>query len=297
LKSKILILGANGQLGSDLIRRVQSSPAKAELLPVYRRDLDVSDLDAIPRVLSQYAFDVLINCTSYHKTDEVENRATEAMLINAHAVRALAQVCKVTGARFVHVSTDYVFGGERDRPYVETDCARPLNVYGASKLLGENLALREHAESTLIVRVASLFGVAGASGKGGNFVETMLRMAKEKRELRVVNDVSMSPTSTADAADVTVSLLERGAPPGIYHIVNSGGATWFEFAQQIIRQVGMCARVTSVTSEEFPTVAVRPRYSVLDNSKAGAIVGAIPSWDQALERYLKAKGHLSRIVA
>ncbi len=289
---KVLILGANGQLGSDLLRLCQSRSGDTGLVPLYRDDLDVANLESIPKVLKNYTFDVLINCTGYHKTDEVELHATEAILINAHAVRALGQACKSAGVRFVHVSTDYVFGGDKARPYVETDCPNPLNVYGASKLLGENLGLREYPDSTLILRVASLFGIAGASGKGGNFVETMLRVGKEKGQLRVVNDIKMSPTSTADAARIILFLVEKAAPAGIYHVVNSGQATWFEFAREIVRQAGIRAHVTAVTSEEFPTVAVRPSYSVLDNSKASSIVGKIPPWDQALNRYLKERGHI-----
>lgn len=289
---KVLVLGANGQLGSDLLRLCQSRLPNTELVPLCRNDLDVSNLESIPKVLKNYAVDVLINCTGYHKTDEVELHATEAFLINAHAVRALAQACESASVRFVHVSTDYVFGGDKTRPYVESDCPYPLNVYGASKLLGENLVLREYPDSTLILRVASLFGVAGASGKGGNFVETMLRVGKEKGQLRVVNDITMSPTSTADAARIILSLVEKAAPAGIYHVVNSGQATWFEFAREIICQAGIPAHVIAVTSEEFPTVAVRPSYSVMDNSKTSSIAGKIPSWDQALNRYLKEKGHI-----
>ena len=289
---RVLLLGANGQLGTDLLRVCKSYSADLELVPLHRNDLDVSNLDSIPTALSKYKFDVLINCTGYHKTDDVEGHATEAFLINAHAVRAMARVCRAAGARFVHISTDYVFGGESCRPYVETDCPHPLNVYGASKLMGENLALRECADSTLVLRVASLFGAAGASGKGGNFVETILRNAQKKDNLRVVNDIKMSPTGTEDVAHAVLSLLKKGAPSGIYHVVNSGQATWFEFASEIVRKAGIPAQVTPITSEEFPTPAVRPAYSVLDNRKAAAIVGEIPHWEGALARYLKKKGHI-----
>lgn len=290
---RILILGANGQLGSDLLRACKSQSIKAEATALCRHDLDVSNLDAIKTVLLGYEFEALINCTSYHKTDEVERRATEAFAINAHAPQRMAAACKAKGARFIHISTDYVFGGGSPRPYVESDGTSPLNVYGASKLLGENLVLREYAEGSIIARVASLFGIAGSSGKGGNFVETMLRVAREKGEVRVVNDIRMSPTSTSDAARVILSLIEQRAAPGVYHVVNSGEATWFEFAREIISQAGIPARATPVTSQEFPTAAVRPSYTVLSNQKASRITGPIPHWRDALNGYLREKGHLA----
>lgn len=287
----VAVLGASGQLGSDLVRMVKDFPS-VETLPLTRKDLDVCNLPSIPEVLSEKQFDVLLNCTSYHKTDEVEGRATEAFQINAHAVKALAKACKAKDARFVQLSTDYVFDGESKRPYVEADAANPVNVYGASKLLGEKFATREYPDGTLIARVASLFGVAGSSGKGGNFVETILRKAKETGEVRVVNDVTMSPTSTADAAKVILTLLEKDAPAGIYHVVNSGAATWYEFARRMVEEAGIGARVVPITSEEYPTAAIRPAYTALDNRKTAAIVGEIPSWKNALGRYLGEKGHV-----
>jgi dTDP-4-dehydrorhamnose reductase len=289
---KVLLLGANGQLGSDILRAQQAHFDGIQIVPLYRKDLDVSDPPAIHNVLSGYDFDALINCTSYHKTDEVEKHASEAVAVNARAPQRMASLCKAKRALFLHISTDYVFGGDSSKPYTETDAPSPLNVYGASKLLGENLVRREWAQQSLIARVASLFGIAGASGKGGNFVETILRNAKEKGEVRVVSDIRMSPTSTADAADVLLSLLEKRAAPGIYHVVNSGDASWFDFAREIIQRSGIAAKVTPITSAEFPTAAVRPSYSVLDNRKTQSVVGVIPGWEHALDCYLREKGHL-----
>jgi dTDP-4-dehydrorhamnose reductase len=288
----VAVLGANGQLGSDMVRAAAAGGRGIETLALCRNDLDVCDLGAIPKVLAEERFDVLINCTSYHKTDEVEAHATEAFRINAHAVGALAKLCKVRGARFVQISTDYVFDGEGRRPYTESDEVSPINVYGASKFLGEKLALREYSDGTIIVRVASLFGVAGSSGKGGNFVETMLKKGRESGEVRVVNDITMSPTSTSDAARVILSLLLRNAGNGIYHVVNSGAATWFEFARQIIKEAGAAAKVIPVLSGEYPTAAVRPGYTVLDNLKTAQIVGEIADWKDALRQYLLEKGHV-----
>ena len=288
----VAVVGANGQLGSDILRAAAAEGFGIETLALCRDDLDVCELGAIPGALARERFDVLINCTGYHKTDEVEAHATEAFRINAHAAGALAKACKARGARFVQISTDYVYDGESRRPYVETDEAGALNVYGASKLLGEKLAQREHDDGTIIVRVASLFGVAGSSGKGGNFVETILKKGRETGEVRVVNDVTMSPTSTADAARVILGLLRKDAGVGIYHVVNSGAASWFEFAQQIIEEAGVAAKVIPVTSGEYPTAAVRPAHTVLDNRKVSQIAGDVPHWKHALREYLREKGHI-----
>jgi len=288
---RILILGANGQLGTDLLAE-GGRRNTVEMRGLTRDDLDMENLDTIPEVLKDYPADVIVNCTSYHKTDEVEVNGTKAATLNAHAVEALAKVAENQGARFVHISTDYVFDGTNTKPYTESDTPAPVSVYGATKYLGETLA-RRTCNDTLILRVASLFGVAGASGKGGNFVETMLRLAKEHGQLKVVNDVRMSPTSTRTVAFFLLELLEKQANAGIYHVVNSGDATWYEFASEIIDLVGWNVPVHPVTSDEFPTRAARPEYSVLSNYKLSEAVSERPvPWTEALKEYLVRKEHI-----
>jgi len=282
---RVLLLGANGQLGTDLKRAVADWP-DVELIPWTRAELDVEDLEGIRATLEAARFDALINCTSYHKTDDVEDNGTKAIAVNAHAVREMAGACESIGARFVHISTDYVFPGTADQPYTERDCPAPVNVYGLSKYMGETLALQAHPD-TLILRVASLFGVAGASGKGGNFVETMLRIAREKGEVRVVDDVRMSPTSTLFVARTILKLLEMQAGAGTYHCVNSEPATWHEFAREIIRCADVPADVVPIPSTEFPARAARPPYSVLSNAKLRATIGPVPTWRESLREYLK----------
>ena len=237
-------------------------------------------------------YDVLVNATAYNLVDKAEDNTTLAFAVNAHAVRAMARACAGKGARFFHVSTDYVFGGDAacTRPLREDDPTAPVNVYGASKAMGETLA-QLACEDAAILRVASLFGTAGASGKGGNFVETMVRLGREKGALRVVDDQTMSPTGTADVARVLLRMLAEGCAPGLYHVVNSGSATWFEFAREIVRLAGVEAAVTPCSSEEYPTRTARPRYSVLDKAKVSPAFGTMPPWQDALERYLRAKGH------
>jgi dTDP-4-dehydrorhamnose reductase len=290
---KTILLGPNGQLGTDIQAANLRSGGSLSIVPVGRSTLDLSDINNTSEFLLNQDFQCLINCSSYHKTDEVERNAQTAFTINAHLVQEIAQVCRRKNARLMHISTDYVFGGQpRSKPLTELDCKAPINVYGASKGMGEDLALVTGA-NVWILRVASLFGIAGASGKGGNFVETMIRVAKEKGAVRVVSDQMMSPTATKDVADAIVTMIKKDVAPGIWHVVNSGSATWYQFAKQIIDRSGLTASVTPIESTEFPTTARRPAYSVLDNSKACNGIGAIRAWQDALDEYLVVKGHRS----
>ena len=295
MRPRVLLLGPNGQLGRDIVLAHEESGEPVDLLSLARDKLDVTAPRAVERILGSLEFDALVNCAACTRVDEVEDHADLAFAINAHAVQAMARVCAAKRARLVHVSTDYVFGGDaaRSRPLREDDPTAPVNVYGASKAMGETLA-RLESDDVVILRVASLFGVAGASGKGGNFVETMIRAGTEKGALRVVDDQTMSPTSTADVARVVVRMLTDGCAPGLYHAVNTGSATWFDFTCEIIRRAGVEAAVTPCATGEYPVRAARPRYSALDNAKVSASFGAMPPWQDALDRYLHAKGHLVR---
>ncbi len=290
----ILTIGANGQLGTDLAKEAGTHP-DFQYSGLDRLEMDVSDIAMIQKVLEGRQFDVLINCTSYHKTDEVESNADKAFKINAFAVRAMAEACARKKARFLHISTDYVFSGESARPYYEADAPCPLNVYGSSKLMGEGLA-RLACSDTLIFRVASLFGVAGASGKGGNFVETMIRVGKEKGQLRVISDQVMSPTGSADVAQAIFKSLAKRIPAGTYHAVNSGQASWHEFAGKIIELAGVSAKVDPIPATAYPLPARRPAFSVLDNTRLSTLIGPIPAWPDALRRYMIAKGHIPAAV-
>ncbi|MBI1372732.1 MAG: dTDP-4-dehydrorhamnose reductase [Phycisphaera sp.] len=286
---KIAVLGPNGQLGRDLMA-CAGWPADTTVTPIGRDRLDVSRLDAIDGALGAADFDVLINCTGDHKTDDVESHADRAFVINAHAVGALAQHCDRRGARLVHISTDYVFAGDTNAPYIEVDAPGPVNVYGATKLMGESLA-RAACRDTLVLRTASLFGVAGSSGKGGNFVETMLRVGREKGALRVVADQVMSPTYAGDLASWIVRAIGRRIAPGVYHAVNTGHASWYEFASRIIERAGVEATVEPIPASAYPLPARRPAYSALCNDRLATLIGPMPSWRDALDRYLVAKGH------
>ena len=295
MRPRVLLLGPNGQLGHDILRAHEISGELFDLLPLARNKLDVAEPGAIERVLGGLDFDAAVNCAACTRVDEVEDNAALGFAVNAYAVQTIAQACAASRARLLHISTDYVFGGDVEPrgPFREDDPTAPVNVYGASKAMGEALA-RLACDDVVILRVASLFGVVGASGKGGNFVETMIRAGREKGALRVVDDQTMSPTATADVARVVVRMLTDGCAPGLYHTVNTGSATWFEFAREIIRRAGIEADVTPCVTEEYPVRATRPRYSALDNAKVSAAFGAMPPWQDALDRYLHAKGHLVR---
>lgn len=287
---KAVLLGPDGQLGHDVRRTHATTGAPFELLPLPRTDLDIAVPGEIERVLGDLSFDVVVNCAAYTRVDAAEDDSESAFAVNAHAVRSLAAACAARKARLIHISTDYVFGGDssRDRPLPESAPVAPVNVYGESKALGETLASEAH-DDVVLVRTASLFGMGGIGGRGANFVETVIRNVRETRELRVVDDRTMSPTASCDVARVLVRMITQGCTPSCYHVVNSGSATWFEFARDIVRGAGIEATVTPCRSSDYPSRAARPRYSVLDNSRAAAEFGAMAPWQEALERYLHAR--------
>ena len=285
----ILVLGAGGQLGYDLVAAAKAAERSVEGWD--RGRLDLSNPDAIPPSLQGADFDVLVNCAAYTGVDAAESDATAAFALNARAVERMAEVCRVSGRRLVHVSTDYVFSGETERPYAPDDPPGPLNVYGASKLAGEALARRAHPSGTVVVRTSALFGLAGARpGGGGNFVETMIRAGTERGHLRVVDDIVMAPTSSADLARGLLGLLDTDPSPGVYHLTNAGHVSWYEFARAILDRAGVAARLDPVPSADYPTPARRPRFTVLETlSATRRIGGELPHWTDALDRYIAAR--------
>jgi dTDP-4-dehydrorhamnose reductase len=284
---RIALFGANGQLGSDLV--TLAARRGLDLTPVTRAQIDATDPEA---GFGGLDFDVAINCVAATRVDDCEKDPAPAVAINAHFAGRLAKTCAVQGARLVQVSTDYVFGGQDQREPLSEDVGRaPVNVYGATKALGEDLARLEH-DDVIVARVASLFGVSGASGKGGNFVETMIRFGGERGRLTIVDDQMMSPTASWDAGEAILDLVTARAPAGVYHVVNSGVASWCGFASEIIARVGVAAEVVPIPTSQFPTPARRPPYSALSNAKLEAVLGrSMPHWTEALDRYLAAKGH------
>ena len=290
MRLRVLLLGPHGQLGHDVRHMHARFGERFDLVPLPRETLDLTVPGSIDRLLGGLRFDALVNCAAYTQVDRAEDDATGAFAVNTRAVQAMARVCAAKRARLIHISTDYVFGGDaaRRRPFREDDPTAPVNVYGVSKAMGEARA-RLESDDLVILRTASLFGVAGTGGRGDNVVETMIRTAREKSRLRVVDDQTMSPTGSADVARVVVRIVKDDCAPGIYHVVNAGAATWFEFAGEIVRRAGVAADVTPCATEDYPVRAPRPRYSVLDNAKASAAFGFMPAWQEALDRYLRVR--------
>ncbi len=283
---KIAVLGADGQLGRDLCPRLA---ALGEVVALSRADIDLRI--TVPRYIASAVIalrpDVLVNCAAYNLVDRAEADSITPFEVNAQGVSSLALGCDDIGAKFVHFSTDYVFGKDAARtvPYTEDDHTGPLNSYGSSKAAGETFA-QTAAPNSLIVRTCGLYGMWGSGGKGGNFVETMLRVATQGKPLRVVNDQRCTPSYTADVAAATVALLERGAT-GLFHVTNSGDCTWYEFAAEIFRQEGLKPELVPVTSAEFGAVAKRPAYSVLSTAKLLAHgIPPLRPWHEALAAYL-----------
>ena len=281
---RTIVLGSQGQLGRDLVPRLPG-----EVIPLTRTDIDLSQSQSLADKLIALKPDLVINCAAYNLVDKAETESELAWLTNAIGVRDLARASHDCGARFVHFSTDYVFGldARRNTPLSETDPSGPVSVYGATKLAGESLALAAHPGS-LVIRTCGLYGVWGSGGKGGNFVETMLRLAGQGKPIKVVDDQHCTPTATADLAEATVKLLATGAT-GLFHITNGGATTWFQLAGEIFRQAQLSVDLTPITSAQFAAPARRPSYSVLDCGKLAGHGIVLREWPEALEEYLTAR--------
>jgi len=279
---KIAILGSRGQLGRDLCQRLSR-----EALPLTRTDLDLADPAQVHALLASHKPDLFINCAAYNFVDRAEAEPELAFAVNALGPRTLARACADAGVRLVHFSTDYVFGLDRDRatPHHESDAPGPVSVYGQSKLAGEGFVLAA-SPANLVIRTCGLYGVWGSGGKGGNFVETMLRIAGAGKPLHVVADQHCTPSSTGDVALATKSLIENEVS-GLVHVVNDGSCSWHGFAAEIFRQASVAANLTAIPSQEFPQPARRPRYSVLSTAKLASAGISMRPWQEALAAYLK----------
>ena len=279
---KTLLLGSAGQLGSDLAPLLPG-----EVVRLTRADADFSAPATLATVVHHHAPHVVVNCAAYNLVDTAEAEPDAAFAVNAWAVRELAIACAEVEATFVHISTDHVFGldSARTRPYSEDDAPGPVSVYGLSKLAGEYLA-RTLAPKHLAVRTCGLYGLRGSGGKGGNFVETMLRAAAEGRTLRVVDDQRCTPSATTDVAAAIADLIAADAV-GLFHATNAGSCTWFEFASGVFRQAGVTADLSPCRTAERTDPARRPQYSVLSMAKLGTVgVSAPRSWQEALATYV-----------
>lgn len=278
---RVVIIGASGQLGSDLMR------AFADVAPigVDHKLFDIEVPAAISKLLVAHRPDLVINTAAFHNVELCETRPDRALAVNALAVDSLAGQCAAANVMLAHISTDYVFDGRTPTPYREDDATRPLSAYGISKLAGEHLVWR-NLERAFVIRTSGLYGLRGSSTKGYTFVERVLKQAADGVPIRVVTDVTCAPSYTMHVAQGIRRIVERGVF-GTYHVSNAGACSWYEFAQFALQAAGFDRSVEPVTAATFPSLARRPAYSVLANDAMATLgIAPLPSWQEGVVAYL-----------
>ena len=284
---KILIIGGEGQLGSSLAKLIKNE-SFAHFQSTTIDQLDVSKEEDIETFFEENSFDYVINCTAYTAVDKAENDQVTARLINSKAIQWIGRYAKLKNAGVIHVSTDYVFSGESNLPLTTKDVVNPSSVYGLTKAAGEHLLMQEN-EKSIIIRTSWLY-----SEYGSNFLKTMLKLGAEKEEINVVFDQVGTPTYASDLANAILHILKTASSdskhfvPGVYHYSNEGVCSWYDFAQMIFKLAHLDCKIKAVKSDLFPSVAKRPAYSVLDNTKIKKQFNiSIPFWVDSLEKCLK----------
>jgi dTDP-4-dehydrorhamnose reductase len=293
VRRKLALIGSGGMLASAVRRR---AGAAWEIVGLDLPEFDLTDRILTDSVLGRLCPEVIVNCAAYTNVDGAETEESLAMRVNGEGPGHLAQIARQLGATLVHISTDYVFDGKKDTPYQEDDPVAPRSAYGRTKLAGEQAIIESGLERFFIVRTSWLYGPGGK-----NFVETIIRLAHERDELRIVADQVGSPTYTVDLAEAIFNLVGHKLNPqslapspfGIYHFSNSGQCSWYEFAAEIVAQVKgkgeslKVKKVVPIRTEEYPLPAPRPAYSVFSKEKYRLATGAeIPEWRESLSRYL-----------
>jgi dTDP-4-dehydrorhamnose reductase len=273
MKKTILITGANGMFGQDAA--IVFSNAGYEVLKAARSDLDVTDLSEVRKYFSQNKIDFVLHAAAYTKVDDAEKLSDLAFLINSQGAKNVAIATNEKAIPLIYISTDYVFDGKKGSAYLTDDATNPINVYGASKLAGEENVKRENPRH-YVARTSWLYGK-----NGKNFVDTMINISKTQKVLKVVNDQFGCPTWSVDLANAVKDLIEKEMPFGTYHLCGSGSTTWFGFAKKIFEISKIDVEVIPVCTEEFPRPAKRPKFSVMENNKM------LRNWEDALKDYLK----------
>ena len=291
---RILLTGIGGQLGGEL-QEILTPLGK--VTGVNRQSLDLTEPEQIRQIIGEVKPDIIVNAAAYTAVDKAETETELANAINGDAPTIMAQEAQKLGSAIIHISTDYVFDGQKNTPYKEDDITNPINAYGRSKLLGEE-GIKSHSSRYIILRTAWVYGSYGK----GNFVKTMLRLGAEREEIRVVVDQVGTPTWTRDIAQailqlgekITLDIPDNSSLTGIYHFTNSGAISWYDFAVAIFeeaKQLGFplkVQRVIPITTSEYPTPAARPAYSVLSNQKISTILGSNPPyWRNGLRQMLQ----------
>ena len=277
---RVVVAGARGLLGAAIVREFSDTDLRA----FDHAQLDITSESTVADLLAAARPDVVINCAAYNDVDRAEHEADAALRTNALGVLSLARAARDAGAVFVHYSTDFVFDGETDRPYVETDAPNPLGVYGASKLLGEWFS--RECQRAYVLRVESLFGQPGASGARRGSLGTIADRIRSGEDVPVFVDRTVSPTYTADIARATRAILERGLAPGLYHCANAGAASWAQVAEEVARFIGRPFRPKPLTLAAANLKAARPRYCALSSARLAGEGIVMPDWQDALRRYL-----------
>ena len=283
---KILLIGATGQLGGDLLR---NNPGH-EIVAPGRDQLDLARKGEAARFVTELRPDAVINCAAFHNVPKCEEEPAQAFLVNCVAVRDLAGACAAQGVRLVTFSSDYVFGGPRTVPWREDDRPAPLQIYGISRLAGEYAALSAAPDHAVIIRTCGLYGLSGARSKGGNFVDARVADARAGKRIEMASEQVVAPTSTADLSRAVFELIDAaGIGPGLYHLVNDGACSWYEFTREIVRLMGGRAEVVPADRGGRTGNMRRPLYSVLANTRARSLGVVMRPWRDALEAYLQSK--------
>ena len=280
---KLAVIGANGQLGTDL-QEVLS--LEHDVIALNHADIEITNIDSIKNALQLVKPAIVLNTAAYHIVPEAEKFPDKAFQINGTGVLNLSKVCQDLDIRVVHYSTDYVFDGRKQKPYTEDDCPNPLSVYANTKLSGEYFALN-YCDKSYVIRVSGIYGKVPCRAKGGNFITTMIKLAKEKPEVRVVDDEILTPTPTYHIAKNTAALIKTDAF-GLYHMSCEGEVSWYEFAKVIWETLSIKTPLYSASVKDFPLVVKRPFYSVLENGNLNKLgINLMPEWKDALKEFLE----------
>lgn len=286
---KVAVIGSNGQLGTDVVDAFGKNGD--QLLPLSHSDVELSSIDSVSACLKAFDPDVVVNTAAMHHVENCEREPAKAFAVNGLGARNLATVTRELGAVLLHISTDYVFDGAQRRPYEESDRPNPLNVYGNTKLSGEHF-VSSTADKYFVLRTSAIYGKSPCRAKGGlNFIELMLKLAKERPSLRVVNDEIVTPTSTAELAKQIVA-LSRSDSYGLCHATAEGSCSWYEFAREIFALTGANVDLQIAGPNEFPAKVPRPKYSVLENcglKKRG--LNIFRPWQEGVREYLSARAN------